>query len=669
MRELKIGKRLRLGFLVLVFIIAVASFNSIWQISKLESQAQRVVDLRVPTAAASASILNGVNHALAALRGWILLGKDKFKDERQLAWTLEINAATAELEKLSANWTNTDNITRLAELKGLLVDFAAEQQKIEDIAQTVQNTPALAILFDSAVPQASIMSTEITAMIDLEAVLEATTERKALLGMMADVRGTLGLALANIRGYLLSGEAQYKENFEILWLKNEQRFADLDNNVALLDPQQAEAFKHFKAARALFNPIPPEMLAIRGQDDWNLANYWLATKAAPLGFKIKVILKEMADNQAILLADDANTMTQEAQQSVIIAWVQLLVGIILAILASTFVTRSIVGPITQLQQAIVTVEENNDLTHRAINSGSDEIAGIAKAFNNMLRTFQQSLGNVTDASNQIAATAEQTSAITKQTSQAVQLQRQETEQLSVAMNKMSTTVNDIAQNTSQTSLASDEAMSHVETGSQAMQGTITIVHELASVIEATSNTISDLEKSTIDISSVLEVISGIAEQTNLLALNAAIEAARAGEQGRGFAVVADEVRALASRTQDATGQITTMIEQLQQGSKQAVSSMDASQKQVTHAVGQANLTGDSLTIISEVINKINGMSSQIATASEEQGVVTVEISRNVESISAVTEQTAAASSQTADASSNLSGLASDLNGLVKQFRV
>jgi len=669
MRELKIGKRLRLGFLVLVFIIAVASFNSIWQISKLESQAQRVVDLRVPTAAASASILNGVNHALAALRGWMLLGEDKFKDERQLAWTLDINAATAELEKLSANWTNTDNITRLAELKGLLVDFAAEQQKIEDIAQTVQNTPALAILFDSAVPQASIMSTEITAMIDLEAVLEATTERKALLGMMADVRGTLGLALANIRGYLLSGEGQYKENFEILWLKNEQRFADLDNNVALLDPQQAEAFKHFKAARALFNPIPPEMLAIRGQDDWNLANYWLATKAAPLGFKIKVILKEMADNQAILLADDANTMTQEAQQSVIIAWVQLLVGIILAILVSTFVTRSIVGPITQLQQAIVTVEENNDLTHRAINSGSDEIAGIAKAFNNMLRTFQQSLGNVTDASNQIAATAEQTSAITKQTSQAVQLQRQETEQLSVAMNKMSTTVNDIAQNTSQTSLASDEAMSHVETGSQAMQGTITIVHELASVIEATSNTISDLEKSTIDISSVLEVISGIAEQTNLLALNAAIEAARAGEQGRGFAVVADEVRALASRTQDATGQITTMIEQLQQGSKQAVSSMDSSQKQVTHAVGQANLTGDSLNIISEVINKINGMSSQIATASEEQGVVTVEISRNVESISAVTEQTAAASSQTADASSNLSGLASDLNGLVKQFRV
>lgn len=202
-----------------------------------------------------------------------------------------------------------------------------------------------------------------------------------------------------------------------------------------------------------------------------------------------------------------------------------------------------------------------------------------------------------------------------------------------------------------------------------MQGTIAIVHDLASVIETTSSTITDLDKSTIDISGVLDVISGIAEQTNLLALNAAIEAARAGEQGRGFAVVADEVRALASRTQDATGQITKMIEQLQQGSQQAVSSMNASQKQANDAVVQANLTGDSLNTIAEVMDRINNMSTQIATAAEEQSAVVIDISRNVTSISAATEQTTDSALQTSQASNYLSGLASGLNGLVKQFKV
>lgn len=444
MRNLKIGKRLMFGFAVLVTIIAISSFNSIWQISKLESQAQRVVDLRVPTAAASASILNGVNHALAALRGWMLLGKDKFKDERQLAWTAEIDSAIADLERLSVNWTNPDNVARFAELKGLLAEFSAEQQKIEDIAQTIQNTPSLEMLFEQAVPQAAIMSQQITIMIDLEAQLEATAQRKALLGMMADIRGTLGLSLANIRGYLLSAEAQYKDNFDTLWAKNERRFSDLKNNASLLSYKQSQAFKTFKEARAIFNPIPSEMLTMRGQEDWNLANYWLATKAAPLGFKIKVILKEMALNQANLLTADADTMTKDAQKSVAISWIQLLVGIALAVIASVFVARSIVGPITQLKQTIVSIEEGRDLTQRTVTTGSDEVSEIAAAFNSMLETFQKALNDVASASNQIASTAEQTSVVTEQTSHAVQQQREETEQLSLAMNEMSITVNEIA---------------------------------------------------------------------------------------------------------------------------------------------------------------------------------------------------------------------------------
>ena len=669
MRNFKIGQRLIFGFSILVILVAISSFNALWQVNSLEKQAQKVVELRLPTAQASASILNGVNHALAALRGWMILGKDKFKNERAIAWETEINSPLATLEEMSVNWTNPDNVTRLAKLKSLLNDFAEEQQKIEDIAQTVQNTPALEMLFDQAVPQATIMSKQITLMIDLEAPLESTPERKALLGMMADVRGTLGLALANIRGYLLSGEVKYKDNFDMLWAKNEKRFADLKRNKALFSFTQAKAFSTFASARNSFAPIPSKMLTMRSQKDWNLANYWLSTKAAPVGFQIKVILKEMAENQALLLTDDAHAITDIAETAGFISWIQLIVGLLLGIVVSRFVTSSIINPIEQLKKSILTVEKNSDLAHRTDTFGSDEVSEIAKAFNRMLQTFQQSLNSVKDASNQIASTSEKTSVVTEQTSAAVQQQQAETTLLATAMKEMSITVNDIASNTTQTSVASDEATIHVTAGAKAMQGTIAIIQELATVIETTSEIITELEKRTIDISGVLDVISGIAEQTNLLALNAAIEAARAGEQGRGFAVVADEVRALASRTQDATGEITKMIDQLQQGSKQAVSSMNASQAQVSNAVSQANSTGDSLDTIADVIHRINDMSSQIATAAEEQGAVAVEISRNVTSINEAAEQTASAASETSKSSHDLAGLASGLNSLVQRFKV
>ncbi|NOQ94319.1 MAG: HAMP domain-containing protein [Methylophaga sp.] len=669
MRTLKIGKRLMIGFSVLIIIIAIASVNAIWQIKGLQIQSQKVVELRVPTAAASASILNGVNHALAALRGWMILGKDKFKSERALAWESEINNSLAILEEKSVNWTNPDNIARLAELKSLLTDFASEQQKIEDVAQTMSNTPALKMLFEQAVPQAAIMSKQITLMIDLEAQLEANPDRKALLGMMADVRGTLGLALANIRGYLLSGEEQYKNNFDALWAKNDQRFADLKRNKSLLSFTQAKAFSAFEDARIEFSPVPPSMLEIRGKDDWNLANYWLATKAAPIGFQIKVILKEMSDNQAQLLAEDAALMKEQAETSTSVSWLLLLVGMLIGSFTSIIVSRSIVNPIAALDKTIMNVDKSNDLTVRAIEEGGDEISEISHAFNNLLKGFQTTLANVRNANNQIADSLSKTSVISEQTSTAIKQQKDETEHLAMAMNEMSLTVNEIAKNTTQTSVNSNEAISQVHAGSQAMQGTISTIQSLAGAIDKTGGTITELEQRIIDISSVLDVISGVSEQTNLLALNAAIEAARAGEHGRGFAVVADEVRALASRTQDATGEIAKIIDQLQQGSKHAVSSMTESQNHVKNAVEQASSTGNSLNMIADVIEQISGMSTQIATAAEEQGAVSIEISRNVESINVASEQTSDAAAQSSQSNQDLAQFATGLNDLVKGFKV
>ncbi len=669
LRKLKISTRLMAGFTLLILVLTITSLISIYQINAMSKKANVVVELRMPTALASASVLNGVNHALAALRGWMVLGKDKFKNERQIAWDTEITPAIATLDKMSENWTNPNNITRLKEMKTLLNSFEQEQINIENIAQTLQNTPSIEMLYQQAVPQASIMSSEITKIIDIELTLKASEKSKALLGMMADVRGTLGLALANIRGYLLSGEDVYATSFEKLWSKNVQRFIALEQNQHLLNAEQKEAFANFSTAREIFAPLPKQMLTSRAQEDWNLANHWLATKAAPLGFKIKVILNEMSVNQKELLEEDAFALVDISDSAKLKAWLLLFVGIVIAVIASVFITRSIREPIEELSKALALVDKNNDLTVQIKNTGKDEISEATRIVNNMLDAFKHSIENVADASNQMATTAEETSVISNQIEQSIQEQAGQSELIATAITEMAASVKEVAHNTLNTSSASGVANDSIKNGSDLMQNTISTINKLASELDGTSHTVGELEQTSNEIATVLEVINSIADQTNLLALNAAIEAARAGEQGRGFAVVADEVRALAARTQQSTSEISTIISKLQNNSKGAVSAMQQSQEKVDDVVQQAQSTGDMLTTISGAISNINEMSTHIATASEQQEVVTEEINISIVSINDKTHENVIAIAETSKAGRDLAKLSVNMQTLVSKFRI
>tara|TARA_R110001592_G_scaffold153164_2_gene381328 strand:+ start:14504 stop:16519 length:2016 start_codon:yes stop_codon:yes gene_type:complete len=667
-RKIKISTRLTVGCLILLLILAMSSISSIFQITSITQDANKVVELRIPSTQAGASVLNGVNHALAALRGWMLLGKEEFKHDRMLAWDTEITPAIATLNIMSANWSNPENKTLLTDMQTLLKALKQEQKKIEDIAQTIQNIPSIEILYQQAVPQASIMSKEITTLIDIELALPASAERKALLGMMADVRGSLGLALANIRGYLLSGEEHYRENFQQLWQKNQQRFSALKQQQILLNIEQKNSFRIFSQAMTVFAPLPKKMLDSRAQDNWNLANYWLATKAAPLGDKIKVILSAMASNQKALLKSDSAMLLDGSNNAITIAWLLLFVGIIFATSLAIILIRSIIPPLNLISEGLVEIRSNNDLTIHLSNQGRDEISIMADALNNVFATFKASLHDVSSASEQISVTAEETSIISTQIANSIESQAGQTELIATAINEMTTTTKEVAQSITHTSIASDKAHEHVSTGTEIMQKTISTINTLAEKISATNQTVSELEQNSREIANILEVINSIADQTNLLALNAAIEAARAGEQGRGFSVVADEVRALAARTQESTGEISTIISKLQQSAKVAVTSIVQSQAQVDDVVNQAQLSGEILKTIADIIININDMSSQIATASEQQGIVAEEININVVNIHDRTQENVAAISQSSISGRELAELSVKMQKLVSKFK-
>lgn len=324
-----------------------------------------------------------------------------------------------------------------------------------------------------------------------------------------------------------------------------------------------------------------------------------------------------------------------------------------------------------LQTAIAAMHSiaAGNLTTRIDVTSKDETGQLLTALKAMLEKFHTMIQQINAATIQLAASAEEMSVITDETNHGVQRQQLETDQVATATNEMSATVQEVTRHAIQAADAAQHAQREAQAGKHIVDQTITDITALANEVNDIAEVIHKLEAESSNIGTVVNVIRSIAEQTNLLALNAAIEAARAGEQGRGFAVVADEVRTLANRTQESTQEIRKMIERLQVGSKEAVQVMEQGRNRTRASVEQASRAGASLVSITEAVATIADMNVQISTASEEQRAVAEEINHNIVNISQVAEQTALATQQMSRAGVDLSGLAAQLQSLVNQFKV
>ena len=310
-----------------------------------------------------------------------------------------------------------------------------------------------------------------------------------------------------------------------------------------------------------------------------------------------------------------------------------------------------------------------DLTVQVNSKGLKEFHSLGEALIELIDNMRRDVSNIFSTSTQLASAAEELSVITSETSAGVKQQQAETELAATAMNEMTATVQEVARNATSAADEANRADKEAQQGKQVVSETTHAIKSLASEVDNASTVIQQLESDSESISSILDVIRGIAEQTNLLALNAAIEAARAGEQGRGFAVVADEVRSLANRTQESTQEIQKMIEQLQSGSHDAVEVMLKGRDWANESVGKAEQAADALERITKAVDVINNMNTQIATAAEEQSAVAQEIDRNVTNIHQVAGKTADGATQTASASDELARLAAGMQQLVAHFKL
>ena len=314
-------------------------------------------------------------------------------------------------------------------------------------------------------------------------------------------------------------------------------------------------------------------------------------------------------------------------------------------------------------------EGNGDLTRRLPTPNGDEVSQVCAAVNNFIQKLQGIISSIIKNVETLTNEANLLQNAGSELSICSDSQRMETTQVATAMNEMTATVQEVARSATNAADAAIQANIDTSNGKNIVKITMQSIDELARDIEKASQTINAVEQDSENIGSVLDVIRGIADQTNLLALNAAIEAARAGEQGRGFAVVADEVRTLASRTQASTAEIQAMIERLQTGYSNAVADMAKSKEKAQKTVAQASEADSSLINIASAVSTINQMNAQIATAATQQSSVAEDINRNVDTINNISESTANSALQTAQSSSNLSELAGRLQNLVSSFKV
>lgn len=314
-------------------------------------------------------------------------------------------------------------------------------------------------------------------------------------------------------------------------------------------------------------------------------------------------------------------------------------------------------------------EGDGDLRIRVDVHSNDAIDRVGRYFNLFLDKIHDAITRVDGASKQLNVSSTELTSITDDTKNSIDEQQSETEQVATAINEMTVTVGEVARNATDAASATHDADEQAAEGRSIVTSSIDSIHVLVEDIQEAANVIMQLRSDSESIGGVLDVIQGIAEQTNLLALNAAIEAARAGEQGRGFAVVADEVRTLASRTQESTTEIKTIIDSLQSGAEQAVQAMDKGREQVQMTVEKTTEAGSSLELITSAVAKINEMNTQIASAAEEQNSVAEEINQNITRISQHAEKTADGAQTTQMASTELASLSEELNILMSQFKI
>ena len=513
-------------------------------------------------------------------------------------------------------------------------------------------------------------------------MVQAGANRENARSKLGDTADNAVLKIGEIEKALLQGDSvtQFNSVVDLSKLIQQARFQvrgyTYSGKVEAEQPALDAIDNALKKVSALNGQVPEQYTTNLQQASVSLQAYRAAVSQYRDSQVANAAAMKKMGEQGDILVDRSNKLTAsqtivrdtEAAHAKDLLLLATSLALIFGLVAAWVITRQITLP---LNQTLLVAERvaSGDLSHNLNSERQDELGQLQRAMQSMTVGLRELIGGISDGVTQIASAAEQLSAVTEQTSAGVNSQKVETDQVATAMNEMAATVQEVARNAEEASEAALVADQQAREGDKVVGEAIAQIERLATEVGNSTEAMGHLQRESDKIGSVLDVIKSVAQQTNLLALNAAIEAARAGEAGRGFAVVADEVRSLAQRTQKSTEEIEALIVGLQSGTQQVATIMDNSRGLTDSSVELTRRAGSALANITRTVSTIQAMNSQIATAAEQQSAVAEEINRSVLNVRDISEQTSSASEETAASSAELARLGIYLQTLVGRFRI
>ncbi|MGF6128685.1 methyl-accepting chemotaxis protein [Pseudomonas frederiksbergensis] len=458
-----------------------------------------------------------------------------------------------------------------------------------------------------------------------------------------------------------------QKTMELFDVRNQQiRDAQRIYEPLIDGPQERAAYDQYVQLLAQYRQLEDRMKSLSRNNQIDDLRKMLNTELLSNSEAVNNALAKLLEINTQQVADTNKGASDQYSSSFNLVVTLLVIATGLTLLFAWLLTNSITKPIANALSAAEEIAEGN-LTRPITVDGQDEAGRLLLAMSKMQDKLRDTLQRISGSATQLASAAEELNSVTDESARGLTQQNNEIEQAATAVNEMTSAVEEVARNAVSTSEASKNATTSAGDGRDLVQETVSAIERMSADVQSTATLIGDLANESRDIGKVLDVIRGLADQTNLLALNAAIEAARAGEAGRGFAVVADEVRALAHRTQQSTSEIERMIGSIQSGTEHAVDSMRNSTERAESTLNIARGAGMSLDTINSAIVEINERNLVIASAAEEQAQVAREVDRNLVNIRDLSVQSATGANQTSAASSELSRLALDLNNMVGRF--
>ncbi|ARU59410.1 methyl-accepting chemotaxis sensory transducer [Oleiphilus messinensis] len=480
------------------------------------------------------------------------------------------------------------------------------------------------------------------------------------LAKLEKIKDTLSTAVSASEPEMLETAKQLAEDVRVNFTQAKQVSEDSKDAIMTL----ASAFDNYYS---LAFTLSKEM--IDGTADFSTVGQRSTTMSSSLS-ALETQLKDFDKERLAIFTnafDNANHAANDITSiGMTLGSVMIFILFAVSLPISSTIKKNLQGVIDTLKNI---AQDNGDLTIRLKSNAQDEVGDLVHWFNSFVDKLQSIVKEIVQTAGPLANASQSVNSLSQDLQSAMSAQSQNTQQAKLSVDEMSLSVKNIAENASDAADAARQANQEAEKGHGIVNDTVTGIQGLAQQIQSAATEVSQLEKDVMRVNVVLEVIKGIAEQTNLLALNAAIEAARAGEQGRGFAVVADEVRGLASRTQESTEEINSMLQQLQNAAKASVLAMESSTEQVNHSVTLAGTAGASLQAISATVNTIDSMNDQIAAATEEQQTISALMVQHVEETQQQTEQAGHYSQDLLTLSNELNGMAMSLSTVAQKFKV